>query len=292
MDAHADRVALIDALAWHIELGADEAIGDAPVDRYTLPEAAPWRPAASPVAPPVDRTRPAPAPIAVPAATSPAPAASVPAASAPSAPALHPDVDPVAAAQAAADSATTLEDLRAALDAFPHCPLKQGARQLVFADGRPGARVMIIGEAPGREEDERGKPFVGRAGRLLDQMFAAVGLARTGETPESAVYITNILPWRPPQNRDPKPDEIAMMKPFVARHIALANPDILIAMGNISCAALLGRKGITRLRGTWTEAQGLPCMPMFHPAYLLRTPAAKREAWADTLDVAARLEAL
>jgi DNA polymerase len=175
--------------------------------------------------------------------------------------------------------------------AFPHCPLKQGARQLVFADGRPGARVMIVGEAPGREEDEQGKPFVGRAGRLLDRMFAPVGLARDAPSPPEALYITNILPWRPPQNRDPRPEEIAMMTPFLERHVALAGPELLIAMGNISCQALLGRRGITRLRGTWAQALGLPCLPMFHPAYLLRNPAAKREAWADVLEVAARLAA-
>jgi DNA polymerase len=196
----------------------------------------------------------------------------------------------VAQAEAAAAAAQTLDELRAAMEAFPHCPLKQGARQLVFADGRPGARAMIVGEAPGREEDERGLPFVGRAGRLLDTMFAPVGLSRTSPDLDRALYITNILPWRPPQNRDPKPDEIAMMTPFMARHVELAAPDLLIAMGNISCQALLGRRGITRLRGTWTGAFGLPCLPMFHPAYLLRNPAAKREAWADVLEVAARLE--
>jgi DNA polymerase len=150
---------------------------------------------------------------------------------------------------------------------------------------------MIVGEAPGREEDEQGKPFVGRAGRLLDRMFAPVGLSRDAPSPPEALYITNILPWRPPQNRDPRPEEIAMMTPFLERHVALAGPELLIAMGNISCQALLGRRGITRLRGTWAQALGLPCLPMFHPAYLLRNPAAKREAWADVLEVAARLAA-
>ncbi|MEM0935805.1 MAG: uracil-DNA glycosylase [Pseudomonadota bacterium] len=262
------RTALLDALAWQVELGAVDAIGETPVDRYALPDAAPR----------ANR----------PAAPSPAPETKS-AVSAPPRPTADAH-DPVAAAEDAARAATDLESLCAAMAAFEHCPLKQGARQLVFADGVPGARVMIVGEAPGRDEDLQGKPFVGRAGQLLDRMLGAINLSRTHPDLDHAVYITNILPWRPPQNRDPKPDEIAMMKPFVARHVALADPDILIAMGNISCQALLGKRGITRLRGTWTEALGLPCLPMFHPAYLLRQPSAKREAWADLLDIAARLE--
>ncbi|MEM1234343.1 MAG: uracil-DNA glycosylase, partial [Pseudomonadota bacterium] len=123
------------------------------------------------------------------------------------------------------------------------------------------------------------------AGQLLDKMFAAIGMSRTED-----VYITNLLPWRPPQNRDPKPDEVAMMMPFLRRHIALAQPQILIAMGNHSCMALLGKKGITRLRGQWHEAEGVPVLPMLHPAYLLRQPHAKRDAWEDLLALKARLE--
>jgi len=191
---------------------------------------------------------------------------------------------PVAEAHAMAASAATLDDLRAAMAAYPRCELQKGARNLVFADGTPGARVMVVGAAPGRDEDREGRPFVGRAGQLLDRMLAAIDLVRS-----ETVYITNVLPWRPPQNRDPKPDEIAMMLPFLHRHIALAQPDVLMVMGNISCQALLGKRGITRLRGNWDEAAGLPALPMFHPAYLLRNPAAKREAWADLLSVQARL---
>src|SRR6056297_2171714 len=189
-----------------------------------------------------------------------------------------------------AGAAGDLDALEAALASFEHCELRRGARNLVFADGRPGARVMIAGEAPGRDEDLAGKPFVGRAGQLLDRMFAAIGLSRESTEREAALYITNVLPWRPPQNRDPRPDEIAMLLPFVERHVELAAPDFLIAMGNHACAALLGRRGITRLRGTWAEALGKPVMPMFHPAYLLRTSSAKREAWADLLDLKARLK--
>ena len=160
---------------------------------------------------------------------------------------------------------------------------------MVFADGQPGARVLILGEAPGAEEDREGRPFVGRAGKLLDQMFAAIGLSRDGIAPEKALYITNVLPWRPPGNRDPETQEIAMMQPFVARHIALAAPDVIVVMGNIALRALTGTTGILKARGVWTTAQGLPVLPMTHPAYLLRNPAAKREAWADLLALEAHL---
>lgn len=148
---------------------------------------------------------------------------------------------------------------------------------------------MVIGEAPGRDEDLEGRPFVGKAGKLLDAMFAAIGMGRERPEPESALYITNVLPWRPPQNRDPEPAEIAMMLPFLTRHVELAAPDVLILMGNHACQALLGRKGITRMRGQWAEALNRPALPMFHPAYLLRNPAAKREAWADLLALQHRL---
>lgn len=147
----------------------------------------------------------------------------------------------------------------------------------------------MLGEAPGVEEDKEGRPFVGRAGHLLDRMFAAIGLSRGAVDPARAIYITNVMPWRPPQNRDPEPAEIAMMRPFVERHIALAAPEIIVVMGNTPCAALLGTKGITKLRGAWTTALGKPVLPMFHPAYLLRQPAFKREAWADLLALQARL---
>lgn len=234
------------ALEWQIACGADEAILESPVDRTKL----------------IERPKPKAEVSAVPDVT---------------------QVDPVALANAAAHSAADLDGLRAAMEAFDHCELKRGARQLVFSDGVPGARVMIIGEAPGRDEDLAGKPFVGRAGQLLDLMFSHIGLSREAPDKAAALYITNVLPWRPPQNRDPKPDEIAMMLPFVRRHVALADPDVIIAMGNHACQALLGRRGITRLRGNWGEALDKPVLPMFHPAYLLRTNAAKREAWADLL---------
>ncbi len=266
MESGRDTHAALDALRWQLELGARDAVADAPVNRYDLPEKAPRR-------------------------TKPAPQPGPPAAQ--RAPAMAPDAatDPVAQARAAAAGARDLAALKAALEAFDLCELKKGARHTVFADGNPVARVMIVGEAPGRDEDREGRPFVGRAGRLLDRMLAAIGLSREAPDAERAVYITNVLPWRPPQNREPTPAEIAMLVPFLERHIELVGPDILIAMGNTPCQALLGRRGITRLRGKWVEVDGLPVMPTFHPAYLLRNPAAKAQAWADLLEVKARLHA-
>lgn len=197
--------------------------------------------------------------------------------------------DPVAVARDMAGRADSLESLRAAQEGFDLCEIKRGARSTVFADGNPAARVMVIGEAPGREEDTAGLPFVGRAGQLLDRMFAAIGLGRQSPDPVSAIYLTNVLPWRPPQNRDPSPEEIAMMQPFLARHVELVAPDLLVVMGNVPCQAVLGCRGITRMRGVWGQGMGRPVLPMFHPAYLLRNPAAKREAWADLLALQARL---
>jgi DNA polymerase len=148
---------------------------------------------------------------------------------------------------------------------------------------------MIVGEAPGRDEDIQGKPFVGRAGQLLDAMLAAIGLSRTSDDAETSVYITNMLPWRPPQNRDPTPEEIAMLQPFVRRHVEIADPQVLVLMGNWACFGLLGKRGITRLRGSWEEALGRPALPMFHPAFLLRQPSEKAKAWADLLALKAKL---
>ncbi|MEM8659103.1 MAG: uracil-DNA glycosylase, partial [Pseudomonadota bacterium] len=191
---------------------------------------------------------------------------------------------------ALAAAARDLGELRDTMAAFEGCVLKKGARNLVFADGLAGARVMIVGEAPGRDEDMQGKPFVGLSGQLLDRMFAAIDLSRASEDPRQALYITNTLPWRPPQNRDPSSDELAMMMPFLHRHIALAAPEILVTMGNAATKSLLKTStGITRLRGQWHELNGVPLLPMFHPAALLRDPLKKRLAWADLLALRARL---
>ncbi|MCL4188706.1 MAG: uracil-DNA glycosylase [Rhodobacteraceae bacterium] len=195
----------------------------------------------------------------------------------------------LAQARLAAAAAGDLVALAAAMAAFEGLEIRRGAKSFVFADGNPRARVMVVGEAPGREEDIEGRPFVGRAGRLLDRMFAAIGLARDAGDPARALYITNVLPWRPPGNRTPTAEETALMTPFLQRHIALADPAILVIMGNTPAQALLGRGGILGLRGQWTAAAGRPARPMTHPAYLLRNPLAKREAWADLLSIRDRL---
>ena len=260
------------ALAWQIEMGADEAILDAPVDRYAL--------GAAEAAPEQERAASAPGAKARRAAPPPPPPPLAPKA---------PADDPVARARAAVAGVADLAGLRAALEAFDGGALQAGARSCVFADGNPQARVMVVGEAPGRDEDREGRPFVGRAGRLLDAMFAAIGLSRTAEDPDRALYITNVLPYRPEGNRTPTPDEVATYLPFLTAHVELAAPEILVVMGNTPALALLGRQGITRMRGNWDEALGRPVLPMFHPAYLLRQPLAKREAWADLLSLRARL---
>lgn len=255
-------------LEWQIELGVDCAICETPQNAYEVPDRM-ARP-----------DPPKPVPQADPSAQ---PDLFVP-------PVEPEGSDPVAVARAAANGAGTLEALRDAVETYDLCELKKGARNTVFADGNPAARVMIIGEAPGRDEDLKGRPFVGRAGQLLDRMLAAIGLDRTSTDAQAAVYITNVLPWRPPGNRDPSPAEIAQMLPFLTRHVELADPGVVVLMGNAACAAALGKRGILRLRGTWMRAFGCPALPMTHPAYLLRNPVAKREAWADLLEIRARLD--
>jgi DNA polymerase len=270
------RAALLAALAFQIELGADEAIGDAPCDRFSEADREPVR-AAPPARaePPRAPARPA----------QPAPATPVATAA-----------EAMRAAAAIAAACTDLSALSAALADFDGGTLKAGALNCVFSDGVPGARVMIIGEAPGREEDRAGKPFVGRSGQLLDRMLACIGLSRRAEDPAQAVYITNILPWRPVGNRTPGSDEVTMLMPFVHRHIALAAPEIVIPMGGTSAGALLGGPaGILRRRGQWDRyapegATPRPALPMLHPAYLLRNPAAKRQAWRDLLALRAWLD--
>jgi len=278
MDSVTDPSTALALLEWQVELGADEAICDAPIDRYALPMDVPRMtaqtgsakanlPATAKAAPPA-----LPETLTKDAATALAIAQAI-------------DV-----ARHAAAAASDLGSLAAAMAAYEHCELKRGARNLVFADGNPAARVMIIGEAPGRDEDQEGRPFVGKAGQLLDRMFAAIGLSRTSPDPQTALYITNVMPWRPPSNRTPEPGEIAMMLPFLLRHIALIGPDVIVLMGNTPCQALLGQGGITRIRGQWTMAQGFPTLPMLHPAYLFRQPLAKRESWADLLAIQAHLK--
>jgi len=257
-------------LEWQYELGVDEVIGEVPVNRYDLPATSPAFRKGPPGSGNTSRETGPGTPDTAPSAVR--------------------AVDPAREAHGIAADIDSLDSLKEAVATFPYCELRQGARNTVFADGNPEARVMVIGEAPGRDEDFHGKPFVGRAGQLLDLMFDAIGMRRAETDRDRALYITNILPWRPPRNRDPKPEEMGMMLPFVHRHIELAEPEILVLMGNISCQALLGRRGITKLRGNWTDVLGRPALPMFHPAYLLRNPRAKREAWSDLLTLQSRLK--
>jgi uracil-DNA glycosylase len=253
----ADRQAARDLLDFYAEAGVDSLIGEAPVDRFATPE-----PARAPA--PQKTAMPAKPAIANPAA---APAA--------------PDAAAMAA-RALAKNAQTLDELRAMLDGFDGCALKATATRLVYADGNPQARVMLVGEAPGRDEDIEGLPFVGRSGKLLDRMLAAIGLDRT------TVYIANIVPWRPPGNRTPTPQEQAICLPFILRQIELADPDILVCLGGPSAQALLGiKEGITKTRGRWfnfdTGKRQIRALPTFHPAFLLRSPLQKRFAWRDFL---------
>ncbi|MBE9475898.1 MAG: uracil-DNA glycosylase [Proteobacteria bacterium] len=248
------------ALEWQIELGVDECIGEVPVNRYDVK----------------------------PQKLKLGPTSNIAAVSAMPAVPLQESAADIAGIMAG--RCDDLEALRNAMAVFDHCALKKGAKNLVFADGHTNARVMIIGEAPGRDEDALGVPFVKAAGLLLDNMFAAIGLARSGETPQDALYITNVMPWRPPQNREPEPEEVTMMLPFLKRHITLVDPDVIVLMGNTACQAVLGRKGITRLRGNWTSAFDRPVMPMFHPAALLRDGLKKADAWADLLSIRAHLK--
>ena len=190
----------------------------------------------------------------------------------------------VMAAREAAKSATTLAQLRAMLERFEGCALRTTATQLVFADGNPQARVMFVGEAPGRDEDIEGLPFVGRSGKLLDRMMAAIGLDR------SSAYIANVVPWRPPGNRTPTPQESAVCLPFTLRQIELADPDILVCLGSPSTQTLLNSKdGILKTRGRWlpfhTGTREIRAIATLHPAYLLRQPVQKRFAWRDFLAI-------
>lgn len=281
--------AALAALAWQVELGCDEALSETPLDRFALEEAAQAArearrqadAAEAPARGPADRAIPARRAQAAPAPA--APNVAKPAADAPAAAAAE--------AEAIAAACATLDELAAALAAFDGCPLKRGARSCVFADGDPAARVMVIGEAPGRDEDRVGKPFVGRSGQLLDRMLAAIGLDRRAGEGE-AVYIANAIPWRPVDNRAPSGDEIAMLLPFLRRHVALADPAFVLLAGNAPTKALAQTEtGILKMRGRWLRlADGRPALPTLHPAYLLRNPAAKRLSWRDLLSLRAALD--
>jgi DNA polymerase len=271
-------------LQWQIEMGADEAIGAKALNHFAprrvSPPALPTPIAAPPPSPP-PRAAPPPASSAQPSAIAPPRALTESAA------------EPAQSARALAAQAQTIDQLAALIAGFDACPLKRTATNTVFVDGNPTAPVLIIGEAPGADEDRIGKPFVGRAGQLLDRMLAAIGLDRTG------AQITNVIYWRPPGNRKPTPAEIASCLPFVFRHIVLSRPKILVLAGGTAASTLLDvTEGITRLRGRWFDLAvpgldaPLPTLPMFHPAFLLRSPERKREAWRDLLALKAKLDEL
>ena len=255
-------------LAFYLEAGVDCALADEPVNRLSDPEVAPAASGMAPAQPPTL----AKAAVAKPAIAAPR-----------GEPAPAPDVA-IASAREAARTAPTLAALRALLENFEGCALKNTATRLVFADGNPQARIMFVGEAPGREEDIEGLPFVGRSGKLLDRMIGAIGLDR------SKAYIANVIPWRPPGNRTPTPQETQICLPFVLRQIELADPDILVCLGGPSAQTLLGIKdGITKTRGRWftfnSGKRDIRAIATFHPAFLLRSPLQKRFAWRDFLSV-------
>jgi uracil-DNA glycosylase len=254
-------------LAFYLEAGVDCALTDEPVNRLSDPDIV--APSSQTALPPV-RTIPAPIP-SLRGETAPAPEA-----------AIH-------SAREAARTAPTLEVLRELLEKFDGCALKSTATRLVFADGNPQARIMFVGEAPGREEDLEGLPFVGRSGKLLDRMIAAIGLDRT------SAYIANVIPWRPPGNRTPTPQETQICLPFIQRQIELVNPDVLVTLGNPSTQTLLStREGIMKTRGRWfdydTGTRVIRALATFHPAYLLRSPSYKRMSWQDLRSIAKALE--
>jgi uracil-DNA glycosylase family 4 len=259
-------------LAFYLEAGVDCALGDEPINRLADPDAAPPpREAIAREAPPRTLLQATPA----------VPAARTDATIAPEA--------AISSAREAARTAPTLEALRALLENFEGCALRNTATRLVFSDGNPQARIMFVGEAPGRDEDIEGLPFVGRSGKLLDRMIAAIGLDR------SKAYIANVIPWRPPGNRTPTPQETQICLPFIQRQIELVNPDVLVTLGNPSTQTLLQtREGIMRTRGKWfdydTGTRTIRAIATFHPAYLLRSPSYKRMSWQDLRAIAKVLE--
>lgn len=282
MDApndEAKRNDLLSLLSFYKDAGVEDAVQEEVVNRFATEiqgaavaakktEAAPAKPAAKAAAPKAEAKAPA---------------------SRTAGKAAVPDEAQAALARESAAQAETLDALKDALNEFNGCNLKYTAKQAVFADGNPEADLMLVGEAPGRDEDIEGLPFVGRSGKLLDRMLAAINIDRTG------AYLANVLPWRPPGNRTPTPQETEICRPFIERQIELADPKVLVALGGSSAKVLLRLSdGILRLRGNWRVyrtpgGKEIPIMPTLHPAYLLRNPAHKKLAWRDFLDVKAKL---
>jgi uracil-DNA glycosylase len=266
------------AIEWLVEMGADEVVGNEPVNRF----------ASKPVpkkSEPVSQPKQAPAAF----REEPVEPASAPAISSRSG-------DAVSDAKAIAAACRSLDDITAALSRFDACPLKRTATNLALCDGNPNAHVMCIGEAPGRDEDLAGKPFVGRSGQLLDRMLEAAGLSRHGDDPANSVFITNVIFWRPPGNRTPTEQETLMCLPFLRRTIEVLRPRAILCVGATPTQRLTGRTdGILKLRGKWFDydvgGANVPLLATLHPAYLLRQPAQKRLAWRDFLSLRAALDA-
>ncbi|MDY0028936.1 MAG: uracil-DNA glycosylase [Pseudobdellovibrionaceae bacterium] len=247
---------LISAVQWYLEIGWDEAVFDVPQNRL-LERMVLFEPA-------------------------------VPVVMAPSTQVMGPEAVPLGAAEAQGliapllDSVSSLDDLKQAIAAFDGLAIKKTAANLVFGNGYPQARLMIVGEIPEEEDDRSGQAFAGEAGQLLDKMMAAIGLSRAEAERAKAVYMTYALNWRTPGNRTPNASEIELSAPFLKKHIELVKPDFLLLMGSVPAKALLGRsESMTRLRGQWFEYQGIPALVSFPPSFLLKSPAKKREAWED-----------
>lgn len=259
-------------MTWYLDAGVDETIGDQAVNRYEISPPA-QSPAPAPVQGVADQTQ-------------------TPLKPAANSQSLNGQNDTVVQnAYALAEAAQSVDDLRQALENFEGCALQKTATNLVFTDGSDQAKVILVGEAPGAEEDRQGLPFVGPSGKLVDQMLASIDLDR------DQVLITNTVFWRPPGNRSPTTQEIAICLPFLERLIELVDPAILVPVGGPAASALLGQsKGITRLRGQWFSyassrmASPVPATPLLHPAYLLRSPAQKRDVWKDLLSIRDKLD--
>jgi len=269
-----------EALRFYLDVGVDETTGSTPLDRYALSKASAK---AAKLPPPAVAVSP---PKASAVAQRPGAASSATSHGAPQS-----AIGQSAAITAAA--AMSLKELKAAVEAFDGCALKSTAKSTVFADGNPDGRLMVIGEAPGSDEDRQGLPFIGVAGKLLDRMLGSIGYSR------ETAYIINVIPWRPPGNRNPTPEEVAICTPFLERHVALVKPEVILMVGGLSAKTLLNRpEGITRLRGRWEAVsalgleQPIPAIATFHPTYLLRSPQQKRLAWRDLLAVKEKLDSL
>lgn len=264
-DIEHDFDAALAALAWQLDMGVDETLSEVPINAYELPDRADWQKPPVPTTPPPQ------------------------AAAAPMMRVQNTPLAAIEAATAAAAACQNLDDLRAALMQFDHLELKKGARDMVFGAGHPQADVVILGDPPDRDDERAKAPFAGPQSALLDNMLGAIGLSRDNPDPAQAVYLTCVLPWRTPQDRPPEIEELAIMRPFVARHIALIAPKVVVLMGSAALQMGLNTQGIARARGQWGLAFDCQAMPMLMPQNILHSGAAKRDAWADLLQIKAAL---